>query len=289
MFLEKYKPKTIAGMIGNRLQASEIKLIISAWKRGCALVLSGPPGCGKTLAIELATKEINSDTVTGNYEDLIAASGQANVWGRGKVLLANLDTELSPDNALKLAERSTWPVIFETTDIYQRNLFELRKNTKVKVIQFYKVGVIELAGLLKKICASERINCEERALYELARLSDCDVRFALTALESLSNVDAQSLQEIDKDRAERIFDMLDAVFQRRASAVDIEGIHAWILENLPDRYSGDELARAYNCAAAASRFQRRGMQRYSEQLMQLLPRSRISAQYRPPRWIALKK
>jgi replication factor C large subunit len=285
MFLENYKPKSVAGMIGNRLQAGDLKRTLSGWKRGSALVLSGPPGCGKTLSVELAAREIGADIVTGTYDDLVAASGQANVWGRGKILVANLDDEISPSDALKLAEHSTWPVVFETTDIYQRNLVELRKDTRVKIIQFQKAGAVELVGLLKKICISERIACDERALYELIRLSDYDVRFALIALESLRAVDSESLKEIDKDRVERIFDMLDAVFQRRSANADVESLYAWIIENIPERYSGKELDQAYHCASAASRFRRLGLDRYSEQLVQLLPQSRISAQYRPPRWI----
>lgn len=291
MFLEKYKPKTISGMIGNRLQADELKRLISAWKRGYAIVLSGPPGCGKTLAVELAAAEIGFEVVSGAYDELLAASAQSSMWSRGKVLVANLDVDISTGDVLKLTEHSTWPVMLETTDIYQRNLVELRKDTRMRIIQFQKAGAVELSGFLKKVCAEERIDRNERALYELARLSDCDVRFALIALESLNAVDSASLREIDKDRVERIFEMLDAIFQRRSTNVDIDSLHAWILENIPERYSGKELEQAYHCAAAASRFQRRGLGKYSEQLMQLLPQARISAQYRPPRWVAqpLKK
>lgn len=284
MFLEKYRPKSIAVMVGNRFQASELKRAIAGWKCGSALILSGPPGCGKSLAIELVAKELGFEVVAGTFDDLLAASRQTSIWARGKVLVGDLDYDVSAGDVAALVKESSWPVVLVTGDIYQRNLAELRKDRRMSVISFQKIGEAELAGLLKQVCDAENIVCSERALYELAQRSDGDVRWGLTALESLKVVDAAGVQELDKDRIEKIFGMLDAVFQRRAD-FDASELFAWIAENLPERYSGAELAQAYRCVATAARFQRSGLDKHSQELLKLLPVSRISAQYRPPRWL----
>ena len=52
MLLEKCEPKTITDMIGNVAQSKEIKKWIQAWKKGSALLLYGPTGCGKSLSVK---------------------------------------------------------------------------------------------------------------------------------------------------------------------------------------------------------------------------------------------
>lgn len=282
MLLEKYKPKAISGMIANRLQASELKRAVSMWKRGSAVVLSGPPGCGKTLSVELIARELGFEFVTGTVEELLASSTQSSIWSRGKILIGDLDTEFSAGDATKLIEESRWPVIFVTIDVYQRSLIELRKDSRIEIIQFQKVGAAELAGFLGRICAAESIVANERALYELAMRSDGDARWALIALESLASVELGALQNVDKDRVEKIFDTLDAIFQRRYADEIEPSLIAWVVENLPDRYSGAELAHAYRCLADSDRFGRSGMDKYSQEVFKLLPVSRMRAQYRPP-------
>lgn len=286
MFLEKYKPKTVSGMIGNRLQANDMKRAISGWKRGSAIVLSGPPGCGKTLAIELVANEAGFEVVGGVLDDLLAASVQRSMWSRGKVLVADLDADVSVGDASRLIENSAWPLVLTTSDIYQRHLIELRKAPSIKIIQFYKVGVAELAGFLKKVCASEEIDCDERALYELAQRSDGDVRWALLALESLERVDSEAVAELEKDKTERIFDRLDAIFRRRQVAdADIDSLFPWIVENLAEHHGGERLAHAYRCIAVASRFRRLGLDRQAQAAIALLPQSYASVKYMWPRWI----
>ena len=285
MFLEKYKPQAISGMIANRMAAVELKRAVADWRRGSAIVLSGPPGCGKTLAIEIVASEFGLEVAVGTADSLIAASKQSSIWSRGKMLVGDLDADVSPSEAFSLMKESSWPVVLVTTDIYQRSLAELRKDSRIRIITFQKAAPGDVAGLLKRACSAENIPCSERALYELALRSDGDVRWALVALESLKSADVNAVEELDRDRIERLFSVLDAVFQRRSSDFDMSETFAWVVENLPERYSGPDLARAYRCVASADRFLRVGMEQHAQEVMKLLPPSRISSQYRVPRWV----
>jgi hypothetical protein len=225
------------------------------------------------------------EIVAGGADELLATCSQSSMWARGKILVSNLDVDVSASDALTLAKKSMWPVVLETSDIYQRNLLELRKDSHIRIIQFQKAGVAELAGLLKKVCVAEGITCGERALYELAYRSDGDVRWVLVALESLKALNSEVIQELGKGKVERIFDALDATFQRRQSDTDVNDLVAWIVENLPDRYSGGQLAEAYHCVAAANRFQKLNLERTSREMMKMLPASRVAGIYRPPQWV----
>lgn len=284
MLLEKYRPKTVSGMVANRLPALELRRSISAWKRGCAIVLSGPPGCGKTLAIHLVAAEFGLEVVFGDADDLLAASRQSSILRRGKVLVGDLDAGMSSNDAFRLIEESRWPVVLTTEDIYERSLVQLRKDRRIKVIAFQKAGTSELTAFLRRVCAAEGIPHSERALFELAHRSDGDIRWALIALESLKSVDMQSVENVDRDRIEKLFCMLDAVFQRRDGDVDISELWGWIVENIPERYAGAELAQAYRCMAAASRFQRFGLNRHAQEILRLLPQSGLRTPYKSPRW-----
>jgi len=283
MFLQKYKPSSVYGMAANRYQVSQLERAVAAWKRGTAIVLSGPAGCGKNLAIELAAKKFCLSVINDGIEDLLKASTESSVWSKGRLLVGDLDAEISVGDVAKLAETSVWPVVFVTEDIYRRNLSELRKSDCVAVINFQKANISELSSFLKKICTAEGISCNDRMLYELAHRSDGDVRFAVTALESLSSVDADAVQTIERDRIECLFDKLDSVFRRSLTQdADVEDISAWILENVHGRYSGSELAQAYRCLASADRFERGGLDAFAGALMRVMPVVKTQVRYSTP-------
>ena len=44
MLLERYEPKRIDEIIGNKKQIEEIRAWLGQWRRGRALLLHGPPG-----------------------------------------------------------------------------------------------------------------------------------------------------------------------------------------------------------------------------------------------------
>ena len=159
MLLEKHKPKNINAIIGNSKGAYEVLNFVKNWEqmyghaRGMSVssprfaVITGPSGCGKSLALELVAKELNAEFVEGSVEDVEKASKEQSLFARNKILAVDIDM---PDTgysnkeyleALKrLSEKTRWPLIFVTNDIYQDDLWVLRKMfTGMKLIRFFSI------------------------------------------------------------------------------------------------------------------------------------------------------
>ncbi|MXX20606.1 MAG: AAA family ATPase [Cenarchaeum sp. SB0661_bin_35] len=70
MWSEKYRPKTISGMVGNEQGRADVQRWFSTWKRGTKpLLLTGPPGIGKTTISRILSAEYGYDMVELNASD----------------------------------------------------------------------------------------------------------------------------------------------------------------------------------------------------------------------------
>ena len=71
MWVEKYRPKKIAGIVGNE----EAKLAFVDWLKGKhwkkkATLLYGPPGVGKSALVYAAANELNLKIIEMNASDI---------------------------------------------------------------------------------------------------------------------------------------------------------------------------------------------------------------------------
>lgn len=276
MLLQKYRPKSLDGIIGNRLAAHQLRRHILA---GDKAVLTGPPGCGKSLALQLIAKELRYELLDESPEDLLKASGQRSLWYNGKILVADVDI-FEPQEALGLL-KAPWPVVFVTGDIYERRLLPLRKAV-ANIVKFRKVGWADTLNFLERVCRQEGIAYDRASLGEAARLADGDLRWCLLMLEGAGRVDAEFVARIGKEKVTGIFDVLDTLFSKSGVLAGAEDL-PWIVENLPECYSGGSLAFAYRCIAAADAFKRRSDD-YFVSFLSLLPRSPVRPQYKVPSW-----
>lgn len=70
MWSEKYRPKTISSMVGNEQGRSDVQKWFSTWKRGTKpLLLTGPPGIGKTTISRILSAQYGYDMVELNASD----------------------------------------------------------------------------------------------------------------------------------------------------------------------------------------------------------------------------
>ncbi|MBU5678291.1 MAG: replication factor C large subunit [Candidatus Aenigmarchaeota archaeon] len=276
-FLLKYKPKSISEVVGNRKQMEEALKFIKEYKKGQALLLYGPSGVGKTLCAELIAKELNYELIElsssdfRDYEsikrDIFEAGKQRSIFGKGKLILID-EIEIKDKGMIKaileLIRSSEYPVILTSNNPWEKSLLPIRQASKL--IKFEKIKSEEIKRFLEKIAKKEKIKYEERALEQLARLANGDIRAAIIDLSTLNEVTEESVKTISTRELEQtIFDTLKIIFKTKnietaklgitQSEKEPEEIFLWIEENLPKEYSKEEdLAKAFEYLAKADFF-----------------------------------
>jgi DNA polymerase III delta prime subunit len=282
MLLEKYSPRSIRDMTGNQKAADQVRDFVRGWKKGSAAILSGPCGAGKSLTLRLIAAELGWELIEGDAKEVAAAGGQSSLWKRGKLLEVNLDGGSKPGEIAKLVESSSWPVCLITEDVYDARLYEIRR-MGFPIFRYYKAFPGDIARLLKKIATAEKIRHDDAAILALSQASDGDVRWAVSTLESISAATTGTVEGAAKDRQDKLFERLDAVFGSRAEGLDdLDDLAPWIEENLAERYADDKLLFAMRCMELCQRYLARRLAGYPEDFIRLLPKSYGRGQYRPP-------
>jgi len=277
MLLQKYRPQSLSGIAGNSLAAQQLRRSVSSCEK---VVLTGPPGCGKSLALQLICREMKYELLDEKPEELLKASKQRSMWYNGKVLIADLDAHDAKE-CLELL-KCQWPVVFLAGDIYERRLLAARKSIP-KIIRFRKVGWADMLGFLEKVCKQEGVIYDRASLSEVARIADGDMRWCLLVLEGAGKIDSEFVAQLGKEKVQGIFDVLDDLFSKRDVAAGPEDM-PWIIENLAECYQGSSLAFAYSCAALADYFRAKPGDYFSS-FLALLPRASFKPQYKTPMWI----
>jgi len=287
--LEKYKPKRISEVIGNRKQIEEALNFIKNFKKGKALFLYGPPGCGKSLSIELIAKELSYEIIELSPSDfrdyntikqkIFEAGKQLSLFGKGRIILIDEVEvkDLGMEKAiLELIKNSSYPIVLTANNPFDKSLATIRKFSEM--IKFDKIHLNNLKAFLERIAKKERKKYEEKAIAQLARMANGDVRAALIDFETLEEITEESIKKLSTREIEQtIFDTLRIIFKTKSidnailainqSEKNLEEIFWWIEENLGKEYKQPEdLAKGYEYLAKADFFQSMIIKRQSWQL-----------------------
>ncbi|MEM7819673.1 MAG: AAA family ATPase [Candidatus Aenigmatarchaeota archaeon] len=277
MLLEKYKPKKIDDIVGNKMQIIEIRKWIRNFKPGSALMLYGPPGVGKSLIIKLLAKELDFELIESyasdnrTYEsfiDLIKSSKQYSVSFKKKLFLIDeIDLLDSPKSIIELIKESRFPVVLIALNPYDKKLYDVRKICKL--IKFQKLSHEEIAKFLADICKKEGIEYDKKDLYQLARISNGDIRSALIDLEFFGKIPINELGQ--RGQTEDIFNILRIIMKttniQNASMIiknyeDIQELIMWIRENIIEEYKDiNDIAIVYDYFSKADLFLSRAIKR----------------------------
>ncbi len=284
----KYRPKRIAD-VANQDQAKE-KFIpwLRQWLQGRppekkAALFYGPAGVGKTSLVEAAAHEYGLELIEMNASDFrrkedierIAkvAATQMSLFGRRKIILLDEVDGISGtadrgglDAILELIKITKHPIVMTANDPWDQKLRPLREASLM--IPFNRLSERYVVQVLKRICAAERIECEDAALKYIAQRCEGDLRSAINDLQAIAEgygkvtLDIVRNLVVSRDRQYTPWEMLRNLFMskyawqaKRAvthTDLDYETILQWINENIPNQYTDPEdVWRAFESLARA--------------------------------------
>lgn len=289
-FAEKYAPKSLDDVIGNRKQATQLMDCIRNYRRGNPIFVYGPHGSGKNLAVEIIAKELGYEIVEltasdfRDYESIMSSifqsSQQQSLFSKGKIILID-DMDLVDSGMVRgikeVINKSSFPVVLVGKDPYERKISEIRRMSVL--IKFDKIRHDTLLSFLRGVAEKEGIKYEEKALGQLARITDGDARAALIDMESLGEITSEKISSLsDRTFEQPIFETMRIIMKTtrlensrlalEQSSKTPEEIFWWLEENIFREYSRpDEIAKAYGYLAYADYFNALIIKRQSWGLM----------------------
>lgn len=233
-FYLKYRPQKLSEL-DSTLAREELEKIFKSGKPPHALLFSGPKGIGKTSAARIVAKAVNCEKLSeGQYEPCNECAACLSITNGTNVDVLEIDAasnrgiddikelrekiKLSP-SSLKYKVYIIDEVHMLTTEAFNALLKTLEEppkhaifvlcttdpeklpktiTSRCLIINFKKATQKEIVERLKKICAVEKLEFEEGALIEIAKLSDGSFRDANKLLEQVSFSGKISEEEVRK-------------------------------------------------------------------------------------------
>ena len=288
LWVEKYRPKRIADVVGNE----EAKVAFLDWLKNKrrtkkAILLYGPPGVGKTTLVNAAASEFGFRVIEMNASDTRSEKA-INAVARPATSFVALDTFTSDIKGnllfldevdgiagnedrggvgaiINIIENARVPVILAAND---PDIEKLRPLKKVcAIVRFQQVRIPLIIALLQKISQKEAVKAEFEALEQVAQNSHGDVRSAINDLQMLAEKSKTlTLQDTMgltyRNRDVGMDETLRGYFSAKSlqeastllfrSSVDYDELLMAVGDNLPLRYTNSvELAHAYEFISQA--------------------------------------
>ncbi len=278
----KYHPKSSKDMQGQNLAVTQLLNYIKNFKKGSAVLLYGPPGCGKTSVVHAVANEFSLELIEVNASDVRDAESlnqkvgnaltQRSLFGTSKLILVDEIDGVSGNSdrgglseLAKLIDKANFPMVMTANDPFDQKFSTLRK--KALMIEFHNLTYVSVLAVLKRIVATEKTEVDDVALTSLARRAGGDLRGAINDLQTLTeHTKKLSKEDVDelsgRKQKETMINALMRIFKTTDPNVslgalddvdeEIDDVFLWIDENLPKEYKNKEdLAKAYDILSRA--------------------------------------
>ncbi len=300
---EKYRPKTVAEVVGNEEAKAKFLNWLRSWKLGKpqkkAALLYGPPGCGKTTLVYAAAHDLGFEVVEANASDVRTSQAlrrrieraalEGSLFATGKIILLDeVDGISTREDAgglstiLEIVQVSRYPVVMTANDPWDPKLRSLRDVSLL--IEMKPLKEYEIVKVLRNICAKEGIKADINVLKEIAKRSQGDLRAAINDLQAIAegrdHITLKDLQYLGyRSKQADMFELTRKVLTAKTidqarsvlamPSFDYEMFMQFVNENLPYQYTDIEaLAEAYDALSRADVFMGRIKR---EQKWSLLP------------------
>ncbi len=285
----KYRPKTISDVVNQDEAKNRVLEWLKKWPNvpRKALLLYGPPGCGKTSLVEAIANEFGYELIEMNASDFrrkndieriaMRASGMQSIFGKSRklILLDEVDgisakeDEGGIEAIRQLVEKSLAPIIMTANNPYDQNLRALREIAEM--IQLKRLSKSDMRMVLNRICRSENIRCDEDAINYIIDRAEGDLRAAINDLQAVGEgfgevtIERAKILLRPRDKEKDPFETLRGIFSSnyvwQAKAVvnqtqlDYEQLKLWLEENIPIQYTDiEDMARAFDALSKADVF-----------------------------------
>jgi len=204
MWTDKYTPKSLRDVVGNKAPIDKVVAWISKWTKADrykAVLVSGPPGIGKTTTMRLivrgkgfAAQELNASDLRNKdavESRLRVASDNRGIAGFKKcsktaIIMDEIDGMSGGDKGgvaalIDILKATKIPIVCICNDRSCPKLKSLLKHCMD--IRFSKPTSQEIATRLKKIAASEGQSIDDNILELIAQSSGLDLRQSVNTLQ----------------------------------------------------------------------------------------------------------
>lgn len=223
LWVEKYKPKKKNDLIGNKTCIDKLQGYLRGWPRTTkrAVLLSGPPGIGKTSSAKIIAEELGYSCIERNASDARSKKKLKNLVaqsisnhgimeyttnncnsGKGKqvLIMDEVDGMSSGDKGgtqqlIEFIKKTKIPIICICND---------RQSTKVRTLSNYCIDLRfrrptaqQAWTRVRQICQVEGINMERNAFDKMFETMNGDIRQAINNLQIWSHDINNSLSYTD--------------------------------------------------------------------------------------------
>lgn len=263
LWVDKYSPKDLNSMIGNKNSIQRAKAWIKNYKSKKdktlpGLLLVGSPGIGKTTLAKNLLKEFDYETVEFNASDIrnqkLVKEKFKNIIGKISITcmmgikrnigiimdevdgmssgdkggMGELISFINPNKGLrknnKKPLRYNNPIICISNEDFDKKINDLKK--ECDVIRFVKPKRTELYELVEKICKNEKLDIDDDNIFKIIDYSQLDIRKLICLLEYYSK---NSYSEVDKflkniDKKNIHINLFDSTLKILTTKLSIENI-----------------------------------------------------------------
>ncbi len=200
MWSEKYRPQSIADMVGNEEARTAFVEWFAKWKKGTKpLLLVGPPGIGKTTLANLASKQFGYDMIGLNASDirnkqriqemLIPVLGNLSIFGKQMIFVDEVDgihgrSDFGGvEGLIKILKEPTVPIILAANSETSDKMKGIKK--VVKTIHLKPLPPRLLQLYLQKILKNENAKLGLGSIIKIIINSRGDLRSMINSSQAV--------------------------------------------------------------------------------------------------------